>query len=100
MPTLVSPDPIKALADELWDITRNRWPGYDEWANGDEYLLCGDARVRQLGEQADRLGGFKAMAAVVEMALYSRIQSEDGQIASAGVTEINHAWHGIGTWQA
>lgn len=100
MPPLIPIEPLEPLADELWAITKKNWKGYDKWSNGDKDLLLGDARVRQLGEQADRIGGFEAMAAVVEMALYSRMHSGNQQIASAGVTEINHAWDGIGTWQA
>jgi len=93
--------PISELAAELWHEATSNWQGYDHWANSEDYIL-GSPRVRQLGEQANRIGGFEAMAAVVDAAFYSRIRDNDpaAPLASCGVSEINHAWHGIGDWQA
>lgn len=96
-------DPSEALtplADELLQIAKSSWTGYDAWAS-DETMLYFDspheARVLQLGEQANRIGGLTAMQAIHNV--IGDDVSLSVQCRQAMRFELTHLWAGIGQWQ-
>lgn len=78
-----------------------RWRGYSHWAEseGDGLLIDTQGRpfpeVRLLGEIASSIGGLEAMQEVA-YGLFCKPTDFD----RACLSEINHAWKGIGDWQA
>lgn len=96
-------DPSEALAPlaaELLQIAKSSWTVYDAWAS-DETMLYFDspheARVLQLGEQANRIGGFTAMQELNNM-----LSNDTGlslRFRQAMRFELTHPWAGIGQWQ-
>lgn len=92
---------IMMLAYRLVKIADKEWVSWDKWTNGEVPFLLENDEVRQIGEQANRIGGLPVMQAICEIAF---VDPETGAIAekkySAGYSEINHAWNGIGDWLA
>ena len=60
--------------------------------------IC-DERVRQIGEQLNRIGGMPAMLGVVGI-LHSAFQDREDALSLVFISDINCAWSGIGNWQA
>jgi hypothetical protein len=91
---------LAPLAAELLQIAKSSWTGYDAWAS-DETMLYFDspheARVLQLGEQANRIGGLTTMKAI------HNVIGDDGSLSvqcrQAMRFELTHLWAGIGQWQ-
>lgn len=88
------------IAEELVTIAASNWQGYDAWSSSETGILDGP-RVRELGEQANRIGGFPAM----QIACYAAFTDDSGHavvgtVKSAALSEINWQWNGIGDWQA
>ena len=92
---------IKALAEELFTIISTRWIELDQdtdvWAQSD-VGICTD-RVRQIGEQLNRIGGLALMMdARMKVAFFCLNFSTDFE--NVFNTEINWVWNGIGGWLA
>ena len=87
------------IARELRYIACKNWQGAEHWERSDEGILGGD-RVRQLGEQADRAGGFRCMAEAVHEAFMDENDCPQDDICAAAISEINFRWSGIGDWQS
>jgi hypothetical protein len=85
---------LKDIASELIDIATIKWTTYDEWCDSESGILD-SARVRELGQQANRIGGFLAMSGVCEALLH---MVKDRGLLIAMRSELNHRWHGIGDW--
>ena len=97
--TTIARSALHQISDELWEIAHANWKGVAHWETADSGLL--DApRVRELGEQANRLGGFAAMSAAGKHAFYDRINGPDDDLARAALYDLNWRWNGIGDWQA
>ena len=62
--TTIARSALHKISDELWEIAHANWKGFDHWAEEVDAGLLDAPRVRELGEQANRLGGFAAMSAV------------------------------------
>lgn len=90
---------IKLVALDLIQIARNNWKGYDDWCESDTGVLS-DPKVRQLGEQAHRINGMSGMHDAMRLACFDSSGQVRDQLSSAMLTELNHAWNGIGSWQA
>lgn len=86
------------IARELRFIACKNWRGYDQWMESEKGILD-DERVRQLGEQAHRAGGFRCMAEAVHKAFMDENDCPADDICSAAISEINNRWSGIGDWQ-
>lgn len=91
---------LSHIAEELVSIADSNWKGFDCWSESERGVLD-NPRVRELGEQANRIGGFEAMQA----AAYAAFTDEDGHaragsVKSAALYEINYKWHGVGEWQS
>ena len=87
------------IAGELRSIACKNWQGEEHWEQSEEGIL-GDERVRQLGEQANRAGGFRCMAEAVHKAFLDANDCPIDEICSAAISEINYRWSGIGDWQS
>lgn len=87
---------IEAMAVELRQIAEANWKGYDAWAESDTGVLD-QPRVRELGEQADRIAGFSGMTQLMEAAFSGHA---DRRLSMACITELNMRWNGIGFWMA
>ena len=100
MPATTTPETaLRLIALELILIARESWEGDDAWAESEEGILS-HPKVRQLGEQANRLGGMTGMQDAARLAcLDSRGQVRDS-LSRAMLSELNYAWNGIGTWLA
>jgi len=97
--TTIARSALHKISDELWEIAHANWKGFDHWAEEVDAGLLDAPRVRELGEQANRLGGFAAMSAVCKQAFYDRLDGPDDALARAAVCDLNYRWHGIGDWQ-
>ena len=96
--TTVSSLELAALAAELRSIAYENWRGFDAWC-GSETGILGDERVRQLGEIANRLGGFEAMQGLAYTAFTDHGQPID-HCCSCALAEVNTRWDRIGDWLA
>ena len=95
---------VGALANELHMLITDRWQelNYKLWTESDEGLT-GNDRVRQIGEQLNRIGGHQCMLSVVAAleAVYRKSdEKSDHDLALCFNSDINWAWNGIGEWQA
>jgi hypothetical protein len=90
------------LREELEAIVTKRWNelgSFEAWTESDQGL-CFSPRVRQIGEQFSRLeNGDLAMFWAVER-MSNDLAEYDLTLSDAFRSEINHAWNGIGNWQA
>ena len=91
----------KALEENLFGVVTTRWIELDQdidvWEQSD-VGVCTD-RVRQIGEQLNRLGGNSILAAArYNVAQRCGLYSPD--LEAVFNTEINWVWNGIGGWQA
>ena len=101
MTTTVEQKELEALGDELLSSIAARWIELNQdlevWEESDTGI-CTD-RVRQIGEQLNRIGGYQMlMDARADVAERCHNFSPDMEIAFN--TEINWVWNGIGNWQA
>ncbi len=101
MSTTLAVQSINDLGTELITTLASRWIDLDQdlsvWEESDTGI-CTD-RVRQIGEQINRLGGYSALVAVcAEVGERCHTLSPDMELAFN--TEINWVWNGIGNWQA
>ncbi len=91
---------LAPLVAELLQIAKSSWAGYDAWAS-DETMLYFDspheARVMQLGERANRIGGLTAMQAILNV--IGDNVSLSVQCRQAMRFELKQLWAGIGQWQ-
>ena len=92
---------ISALAEELMSILATRWIELDQdtdvWEESD-VGICTD-RVRQIGEQLNRIGGLALLLeARAKVSILCQQFSSDLELVFN--TEINWCWNGIGGWQA
>ena len=90
---------LSALAAELTETVESNWQGYEAWTTSEEGLLS-SPRIREIGEQANRLGGLNAMFTVAEAALKECGGCYRNQACMAASSELNYVWSGIGDWQA
>ena len=86
---------LKDIASELIRIGAANWTTYDNWCESESGILD-SPRVRELGQQANRIGGFVAMAGVCEALLH---MVENRGLLMALRTELNMRWDGIGDWR-
>ena len=86
---------------DLCRISHRGWERLDrskaKWAESPQGVLA-DARVREIGEQLNRSGGFSLMVRASQLVVET-LQWEDEQLAGVFLTEINSAWHEIGDWR-
>ena len=104
MTNAIATSEVGALAQELHQLIVSRWQelNYKLWFESDKGLT-GNDRVRQIGEQLNRIGGLSCMLSVVAAleALYRKSDDEsDHDLALCFNSDINWAWNGIGDWQA
>ena len=102
--TTINNDPIDEalapLAAELLQIAKSSWTGYNAWASDETMLFFGsphEARVLQLGEQANRIGEFTAMQTLNNM--LSNDTTLSVRFRQAMRLELTQLWAGIGEWQ-
>jgi len=91
--------PLAAIAAELRSIAQENWQGTENWMSSERGILD-DPRVRKLGVEAHDIDGMKAMHLVVGAAFLDDGGFARNSCASAALSEINHAWAGIGDWQS
>lgn len=84
------------MATELRSIADANWRGYDAWTEDENGALDGP-RVRELGEQANRIAGFGGMRQLMRLAFE---QHADSRLSMACITELNMRWNGIGEWMS
>ena len=96
--TTISTIELASLAAELRGIAEANWQGYAAWCDSEKGILHGD-RVRQIGEQANRAGGFGAMQQVAFSA-FALANGPKDQAYVCALSEINSRWDRIGTWLA
>jgi hypothetical protein len=91
---------ISRLGIELLKIVEHNWSltSYPQWIDGDQDVICNE-RVRQIGEQLNRIGGLPAMQGVIGI-LDSTFQEREDELSMVFSSDINWAWNGIGDWQA
>ena len=101
MSTAIEHQEIKALGEELFSILTTRWIELDQdidvWGESDTGI-CTD-RVRQIGEQINRIGGLSMLVAV-RAEIEDHCMDFSPDFGQAFNTEINWVWNGIGEWQA
>ena len=91
---------LASISSELIAIATDNWEGFDAWTESENGILS-SPRVRELGEQANRIGGFEAMQTVAYAAFTDANGfSRGGSVKAAALSEINCRWNGIGDWQA
>ena len=92
---------LKALENEVFDVVMGRWVELkfdtDVWSESTEGVCTN--RVRQIGEQLNRLGGNNLLM-VARYNVAQRLGVMDGNLEQVFNTEINWVWNGIGDWQA
>ena len=84
----------------LLQIAKSSWTGYNAWASDETMLFFGsphEARVLQLGEQANRIGEFTAMQTLNNM--LSNDTTLSVRFRQAMRLELTQLWAGIGEWQ-
>lgn len=91
----VALEELNIIATELIAIGRSNWSTYDRWCESEAGILD-HPRVRELGQQANRIGGFLAMAGVCEA--LTHMVDERGLLCALR-TELNMRWDGIGDWR-
>ena len=94
---------MESLGNEFFSIIETRWIEVNQdlavWGESDIGICLGVDRVRQIGEQFNRIGGLSMLMAVrAEIAERCREFSPDLEYAFNA--EIAHAWKGIDGWQA
>ena len=101
MSTALATQSLNELGTELITTVVSRWIDLDQdlsvWEESDTGV-CTD-RVRQIGEQINRIGGYSALTAICAEA-GERLHNLSPDLESAFNTEINWVWNGIGAWQA
>ena len=101
MTTALAAHSINEIGTELITTVVSRWIDLDQnlsaWEEADTGV-CTD-RVRQLGEQINRLGGHSALVAVCAE-VGERLHTVSPDLELVFNTEINWVWNGIGMWQA
>ena len=99
-PTIES-QAVEALIKELVQTITTRWIELDQdltvWEESDTGV-CTD-RVRQIGEQINRIAGYPALLAIRDQVAKFAGEFSPG-LEHAFNAEINWSWNGIGNWQA
>lgn len=102
--TLTAYPDLQPLGQRLREIAKANWTDYDAWADdeialfsrrdGDDWAVLPE--VREIGERAHEIGGRPAMRAVS----YGTFMPAQTWMDTCAVSELNHAWNGVGNWQA
>lgn len=89
---------LASLAAELRGIAEQNWCGFDAWQGSEAGILASD-RVRQIGELANRVGGFDAMQQIAYCA-FAPANGPMDQAYACALSELNVRWDRIGDWLA
>ena len=85
-------DDIVSAAEELADIgVRNK--SYDEGT-------FAGTRSRQIGEEINRIGGFRLMQEIHKLFVLALFAKTDHENVALLSRRLESAWHGIGEWQS
>lgn len=85
-------DDLVAAAEELADIGVRD----NSYAEG----TTGGTRSRQIGEEINRVGGFRLMQEIHKLFALALFAKTDHETAATIARRLESAWHGIGEWQS
>ena len=95
---------LDLFTDSVLDLCRISKRGWDQldcsmakWADSEKGVL-GVPRVREIGEQLNRAGGWALMVQASQLVIET-LELSDKTLAGVFLTEINSAWHEIGDWR-